>query len=1201
MAANSRPSVERAGDRDKALETALVQIERQFGKGSVMRLGQEGHVPVEVIPTGSIALDVALGLGGLPRGRIVEIYGPESSGKCVTADTYVWTSRGLETIAEVFAHAGTKATCTSRVTDISEAGIRMVNERGVLEGVAALTHNNRKPVLRLRLRSGRTVSVTHNHPLRVISERGFIVWREAGRIQTGDTLVSALFGATEAAEGDGLSENEAVLLGYLVAEGTLSYDYSIRFTNWDPEVSGEFTRIIEGLFGVQVRNYYGKEFAVLGKSIREQFAQQYGLDYVTAAGKKVPACVRTGGHKAQRAFLSALFEGDGWIDPSSTIGLGTASEELARQVQLMLYGLGIPATVSSKHNAKYDRDYWTVTINPSVAKRFLAEVGFRSARRRAQVEKCFKLSPRDPQFENIPHLAGLLRDLRDDCGGDRSFDRIAGDLFRQDIDLACSRQRLAKIVEWCDRRQDRLSAGARTIVQYLRILAKAPYTYEGVVAVEDAGLQPTFDVVLPSTHSFVANGVLSHNTTVALHAVANAQKAGGIAAFIDAEHALDPDYAKKLGVDTDALLVSQPDTGEQALEIADMLIRSGAIDIIVIDSVAALVPRAEIEGEMGDSHVGLQARLMSQALRKITGALSNAKTTAIFINQLREKVGVMFGCMASSTRVTLADGTQEKIGKIVNQRMEVEVLSYDAETDRVIPRKIVNWYNNGKAERFLQFTVAKSGKNGRAQFAATENHLIRTAGGWRPAGELIPGDRVIVAERQLLSAQQIQVVLGSLMGDGNLSPNRRDRSGARFRMGHGAAQAAYLDWKVSLLENIPHSATSNVKGAVFADFTPLPELGELQEAVYFGDGKKHLSWEYLKSLTPLALAVWYMDDGCFTVRSKGVQERTRGGTGRIEICVEAMAPGSRARLADYLRDTHGLDVKVVSRGARKMNVLQFTTASSEKFQRIVAPYVHPSMEHKLLPRFRGKLAVQPEFVPPKLRPVPARVLDIHVKPPTRSMNRFDIEVEGSHNYFVDGVMVHNSPETTSGGKALKFYASVRLDVRRIETLKDGTDAVGNRTRVKVVKNKMSPPFRSAEFDILYGVGISREGSLIDLGVEQGIVRKAGAWYTYEGEQLGQGKENARTFLKDNPDMANEIEKKIKEKLGVGPRLDADPNAAANGAPSAGTGAGAASPAPAGATAGAAAKTAAGAGRAPGASGAARLQSVRGSGGTDGAV
>src|SRR5450432_1180553 len=261
----------------------------------------------------------------------------------------------------------------------------------------------------------------------------------------------------------------------------------------------------------------------------------------------------------------------------------------------------------------------------------------------------------------------------------------------------------------------------------------------------------------------------SGKTTLALHAVANAQRAGGIAAFIDAEHALDPEYAKKLGVDSDNLLVSQPDTGEQALEIADTLIRSGAIDIIVIDSVAALVPRAEIEGEMGDSHVGLQARLMSQALRKITGALSNSGTTAIFINQLREKVGVMFG----------------------------------------------------------------------------------------------------------------------------------------------------------------------------------------------------------------------------------------------------------------------------------------------------------------------------------------------------------------------------SPETTSGGKALKFYASVRLDIRRIETLKDGTDAVGNRTRVKVVKNKMAPPFKQAEFDILYGVGISREGSLIDYGGEHESVRKSGAWYTYDGDQLGQGKENARNFLIENPETATEIENKILVKLGIG--------------------------------------------------------------------
>ena len=633
----------------------------------------------------------------------------------------------------------------------------------------------------------------------------------------------------------------------------------------------------------------------------------------------------------------------------------------------------------------------------------------------------------------------------------------------------------------------------------------------------------------------------SGKTTVALHAVANAQKAGGIAAFIDAEHALDPEYAQKLGVDTDALLVSQPDTGEQALEIADMLIRSGALDVIVIDSVAALVPRAEIEGEMGDSHVGLQARLMSQALRKITGALSQSKTTAIFINQLREKIGVMFGCLSYGTRVTLADGSQEKIGKIVNQRLPVEVLSYDAKIGRVVPKRITDWFDNGPTAQFLQITAARPEGNGRAQMGLTANHLVRTPGGWREAGELAVGDRVMLSTAQRLSPTQWQLVLGGLMGDSNLSPKSAPTSlGARLRMGHGQEQLAYLDWKSSMFGNIRQCRTTNSSGAGFIDLTPLAELDELRRVVYFGDGKKHLTWDYLKALTPLALAIWYMDDGCFMLRSKGLQDRTQGGSGRVEICVEAMSPGSRERLVEHLRGAFGITARVMPRGAQQKAVMRFSTAETEKLQGLIAPYVHPSMDYKLLPRFRGHFNVQPEFVEPTLVPVPTPIVDIHAKPATRSMHRFDIEVEGSHNYLADGVIVHNSPETTTGGRALKFYSSVRLDVRRIETLKDGTEAVGNRTRVKVVKNKVSPPFKVAEFDILYGLGISREGGLIDMGVEHGFVRKAGAWYTYEGDQLGQGKENARAFLRDNPDLADEIEKKIKEKLGVGPRVDAEP-------------------------------------------------------------
>jgi recombination protein RecA len=543
----------------------------------------------------------------------------------------------------------------------------------------------------------------------------------------------------------------------------------------------------------------------------------------------------------------------------------------------------------------------------------------------------------------------------------------------------------------------------------------------------------------------------SGKSTLAMHVVAEAQRNGGVCAYIDAEHAMDPVYARAIGVDVDELLISQPDTGEQALEITDMLIRSGALDVVVIDSVAALTPRAEIEGEMGDTHVGLQARLMSQALRKLTANLSRSNTIAIFINQLREKIGVMFGCFSYGTRVTLADGTQEKIGKIVNQKLPVEVLSYDFASGEVVPRKIVNWFDNGITEEFLQFTVARGGKNGRAQFACTPNHQIMTPGGWREAQELSIGDRVLQTVRHHLSGFQWEALLGMLMGDGALSPTRSGH-GARLRWGHGVKQTEYADWKASLFANVNVSRSTNAKGAVFFDMQPLPELAELREALYLA-GKKVLSHDYLKQLTPLALAIWYMDDGSFTIRAKGLQERTRAGSGRAEICVEAMDPGSRVRLRDHLADTWGIRGRLASRGARGIAYLAFPKDETAKLHALIAPFVHPSMEYKLLPTYRGRFAVDPVFAPVRDELVPMPIVQIAPKPRTRSMHRFDLEVEGSHNYFVDGIMVHNSPETTPGGRALKFYSSVRLDIRRIESIKDGVEVVGSRTRVKVVKNK----------------------------------------------------------------------------------------------------------------------------------------------------
>ncbi len=623
----------------------------------------------------------------------------------------------------------------------------------------------------------------------------------------------------------------------------------------------------------------------------------------------------------------------------------------------------------------------------------------------------------------------------------------------------------------------------------------------------------------------------SGKSTLAMHVVAESQRNGGVCAYIDAEHAMDPVYAAAIGVNVDDLLISQPDTGEQALEIADMLIRSGALDVIVIDSVAALTPRAEIEGDMGDSHVGLQARLMSQALRKLTATLNRSNTIAIFINQLREKIGVMFGCMSYSTRITLANGTQEKIGKVVNQRLPVEVLSYDTELGTIVPRRVVNWFDNGVTEQFLQVTVARPGGNGRSQFGCTPNHQVRTPAGWREAGSLQVGDRVLQVVPHRLSEFQWQVVLGGLLGDGVLSASRSGHA-ARFRLGHGVAQAGYADWMASLFANLSVSRTVNAKGSVFHDVQPLAELAELRRAVYIA-GKKVISEEYLKALTPLSLAIWYSDDGHYAERALGLQDRTKDGSGRIEICVEAIESASRRRLRDWLADTWGIAGRLQERGSRRISVLSFPKDESTKFQALVAPFIHPSLEYKLAPRFRGRFAVEPVFASTRHELMPLPVVKIVPKPQTPNMHRYDIEVEGSHNYLVDGVVVHNSPETTPGGRALKFYSSVRLDIRRIESIKDGAEVVGNRTRVKVVKNKVSPPFKQAEFDIMYGKGISREGSLLDVGVELNIVKKSGAWYTYEGEQLGQGRENAKAFLAANLEVMIEISEKVRQKVGLG--------------------------------------------------------------------
>jgi len=623
----------------------------------------------------------------------------------------------------------------------------------------------------------------------------------------------------------------------------------------------------------------------------------------------------------------------------------------------------------------------------------------------------------------------------------------------------------------------------------------------------------------------------SGKTTLGYHIIAEAQREGGVAAFIDAEHALNPEYARNVGVDIDNLLISQPDSGEQALEIAEMLVRSGAIDVIVVDSVAALVPRAELEGEMGDAHVGLQARLMSQALRKLVGAISKSHTTVIFINQIREKIGVMFGCLHYHARVMLADGRTEMIGKIVNQRLPVEVLSYDPTTGSIQPRRVVNWFDNGPADHFLQIVVegGVSGRPGRRTFGVTPNHLIFTPRGEVPAGQLREGDEVLaVIKDYRVTADQLQILLGGALGDGSL--RMTGAHVASFRVGHSQPQEEYVRWKHAMLAPFSRGLGRTGKGIGF-DTIAFPTLADLHADLYGVNGTRTVIATALDRLDARGIAVWYGDDGSFAGHFD------RWGQGKAVLYNKSLEKQAREHVT-ALFERLG-----VGRPRDDGRGFWFHADQTARLHELIAPYVHTAVEYKVHPHLRGRFNWQPDLSDAHLngtrlaarsylRSVPARITKIYKKPFMQSMHRFDLEVEGNHTYLVDGVVVHNSPETTTGGRALKFYASVRMEIRRTESIKSGDQVLGQRVRVKVVKNKLAAPFREAEVDIIFPRGMSKAGSLLDVAVVQNLVTRTGTWFAYKDIRLGQGRDNAREFLENNPELARELEARTREKLGI---------------------------------------------------------------------
>jgi recombination protein RecA len=599
--------------------------------------------------------------------------------------------------------------------------------------------------------------------------------------------------------------------------------------------------------------------------------------------------------------------------------------------------------------------------------------------------------------------------------------------------------------------------------------------------------------------------------------VAEMQKRGRGVLFIDAEHALDLEYAQKIGVNPRALAVSQPDSGEDAMEICEKATRSGNYGLIVVDSVAALAPQAELEGDMGDSHVGLQARLMSQAMRKLRGATQPAKCTIIFTNQIRTKIGKRFGCFQYNARVVLADGSTEKIGKIVNQKLDVEVMSFDPETGVCRSRPIVNWFKNGRADHFLQITTEKVGGNGRSAMGVTPNHLIFTPDGTRRAGDLEVGDEVLGMAFEQFTPLQRQLALGSVLGDGSL--RKTGRYTVSLRVGHGEKQTEYAKWKADLMGDLVSYQGREHNGGLGAwkfAVRPSADLLEICREAYDADGRS-MSPTLLRDLDLFGVAIWYMDDGSFNGHYK------RWGHGKVEISAKSYTTSELELLADRLEE-----LRIPRPTIREAGILLWSGKRTARFQELLAPYIHPSMDYKLKSCYRGRF-IEPDMDPQigRSRMIPVEVTDISRKPKTRSMTKFDLEVEGDHAYIVDGVGVHNSPETTSGGRALRFYSSVRLDLRYSGKEVENGEVIANRIRVRCKKNKTAPPFKQCETRIVYAEGIDRTAEVLDLAIEKGVIEKAGSWYKLvddDGSQetIGQGRTTTIEWLNENRERYSNI-------------------------------------------------------------------------------
>jgi len=614
-------------DKKDKVNEVISKIQDEHGEGSIMNLGEEKHLDIDTISSGSLSLDHALGVGGIPRGKVVEIFGKEASGKCLAKDTYINTENGLETIEEFFERNNVVPSCTSKITD-GESSV--VNRNGNLEEVGEFVNNNRRQTFKVKTESGNEIKCTPNHPFLVMSKDGYWVWKNAIDLTTDDYVIQRRDGNFG---GKAIRDKKSYFLGTLIADAYFG-EQRVGVTNDDPYIKNIIVEEGIEIFGVEPKKYNNNDNGSINyhfncKEFVQDFYQEFGYQPGKAKDKYFSQKLRGLDKESTKALIQGYMDSESYVgQEESTISVTSASHELLLQLKLLLQQFGIIATLKDKKVKAYpDNDYYRLSISGKESLKYKRTIGSKSPK----IKKSMKnISKPSQTYDNIPHLDKIIGNLKRASETTREHQRLIGDYYNNPNSNPIPYKKLDEIfnLEWKD----------SLLLDRLKEVYETNYYYDKVKSIQEYDNIPTFDLHLPETHSFITNGLITHNTTLALHIIAEAQKEGGLAAFIDAEHALDPKYSRAIGVDLDDIFLSQPSSGEQALEITEKLVRSSTMDVVVIDSVAALVPQAELEGEMGDSQIGLQARLMSQAMRKLTSAIAQSKTMVVFINQIRSKI-----------------------------------------------------------------------------------------------------------------------------------------------------------------------------------------------------------------------------------------------------------------------------------------------------------------------------------------------------------------------------------------------------------------------------------------------------------------------------------------------------------------------------------------------------------------------------------